>query len=225
MLKAIILDFDGVILETVDIKLRGFLHVFRDYSPDVQEKVKEVHLGNGGLSRFVKFRIIYEKYLKQTLAPEVEKQLGENFSKFCYNEILNAPFVGGMEDFLEWGYKKFIFFIISGTPQEEIRQIVKDRHMEKYFRGVFGAPETKGHLCRKILLKNKFNPHEVIFIGDSLNDLDGARENDVYFVARVCPYNEGLFKDKQVYKVKDFINFKEVLQYLDQQLKMTASAK
>ena len=59
MLKAILFDFDGVLVESVDIKTKAFAKLFENEGPEIVNKVVEYHLANGGVSRFKKFDYIY----------------------------------------------------------------------------------------------------------------------------------------------------------------------
>ena len=49
---AIIFDFDGVLVESVDVKTRAFCDMYSKYGEEIVEKVKEYHLSHGGISRF-----------------------------------------------------------------------------------------------------------------------------------------------------------------------------
>ncbi len=207
MIKAIILDFDGIILETNRIKLNGFLHLFRDYPLKIRRRIRDLHLNNGGVSRFKKFRIIYHEFLKAPLIPKEEKRLGEEFSSYCFQQVLKAPYVKGIKVFLNWAYRRYNLFIVSATPEAEIREIVKRRKLNKFFKSVYGSPHPKEALCRKIIKKNKFKKEDVLFIGDSLSDLRGAEANQVDFVVRIHEDNKKLFKNKEILRIKNFVNF------------------
>ena len=65
-LEAIILDFDGIILESVEVKTWVFKKLFEQY-PDQLPLVLRYHMENGGVSRYVKFRHIYRSILKRPL--------------------------------------------------------------------------------------------------------------------------------------------------------------
>ena len=188
MLKAIVLDFDGVILESVDIKTRAFKELFKDY-PEHLDRIAKLHLDNAGMSRFDKFKIIYSDYLARPIEEGELKKLGEAFSRFVYREILDCPFVPGAYEFLEKRSKEYRMFVASGTPQDEIRDIVNQRELDKFFRGIYGSPRTKGEILQGILMENQLRPLEVVFIGDAMSDFRGAREAHVPFIGRV-PSNQ-----------------------------------
>ena len=47
MTEALIFDFDGVILESVETKTRAFAELYKDKGPDVVDKVVRHHLAHG----------------------------------------------------------------------------------------------------------------------------------------------------------------------------------
>ncbi|MDD5437468.1 MAG: HAD hydrolase-like protein, partial [Candidatus Omnitrophica bacterium] len=80
MLRAIIFDFDGVLVESVDLKTGAFAKLFAAEGEDVVRKVVEYHLGNTGVSRFDKFRYIYKNILNRELSEEKFADLGRDFA-------------------------------------------------------------------------------------------------------------------------------------------------
>lgn len=63
MINAILFDFDGVLVESVDVKTRAFADLFKDEEDEIVEKVVNYHLKNSGISRYDKFRYYYKEYL------------------------------------------------------------------------------------------------------------------------------------------------------------------
>ena len=197
MLKAVIFDFDGVICESVEVKTEAFRRLFRDY-PEHLDKIVSFHMANGGMSRFEKFKVIYRDFLKEELSEERSKELGEKFTKYCYSEVIQAPFVKGAEDFLNKYYKRLSLFIVSGTPQEEMASLIKDKKLSKFFKVVYGSPMTKYAAIIKIVDEYGWQSDEVIFVGDSINDYEGAKQAGIGFIGRVRRESPGIFKDKTI---------------------------
>ena len=52
-----IFDFDGVLVDSVDIKTNAFKALFMEYGDDVVRKVVKFHLQNGGVSRLEKNKV------------------------------------------------------------------------------------------------------------------------------------------------------------------------
>lgn len=187
-IKAVIFDFDGVILESVGVKTEAFRHMFEGY-PEHLRAILALHKEHGGMSRFEKFERIYRDILNQPLSEEKKSELGKQFSSYVYQGVLTSPFVDGAKEFLAKYYQKLPLFIASGTPDGEIKSLVKEGGLEKYFRSVFGSPARKAEIIANILKEFNFQPQEVIFVGDAIEDYDGAKEAGVKFIWRTKENN------------------------------------
>ena len=184
-LKAVILDFDGVILESVDIKTRAFHLLFQD-RPDQIERIVQLHRDNTGLSRYEKFRIIYLDYLKKPLSEKEVSRLDRAYSNLVVAEVLSCPFVPGAQEFLAHAVGRWPLFVVSGTPHDELREIVQLRGLGRYFHRVYGSPRSKETLLREILAENGWCSKNLVFVGDGLADLHAADAAGIPFVGRVC---------------------------------------
>lgn len=183
-IKAIIFDFDGVICESVGAKTDAFKKLFEHY-PDHLEEIIKVHMDYGGTSRFKKFEIIFRDILKKELTDEESERLGKDFTKYCYDEVVKCPYVKGAREFLEAHYQKLLLFVVSGTPEEELISIAQDRNLKHFFKGIYGSPRSKYELISLILNENQVAADEAVFVGDSINDLEGAQKAGIEFIGRV----------------------------------------
>ena len=164
MLRAIIFDFDGVICESVQIKMEAFRRLFEQY-PDHLDNILDYHMANGGISRFEKFKVIYRDFLNQEITSKELQRLGDDYTRYSYEAVVQAPLVSGGEEFLKEYFKKVMLFVASGTPEVEMRSIVKDKKVGKFFRGIYGSPLTKHELVLKILKENRLDKEDVILKG------------------------------------------------------------
>jgi len=182
MLRAIIFDFDGVILDSVDIKTKAFARLFEEHGPEIVQKVVAHHLANGGISRFRKFAHIYEHILHCPMPDGESERLGQRFSELVFDEVVKAAWIPGALEFLRDHHTRYQCFVASGTPEDELRRIVELRGLGSYFTGVFGTPATKEEITRRILAAHSLAPTEVVFIGDAMTDYKAAQECGVDFI-------------------------------------------
>lgn len=214
MIKAIIFDVDGVILESARIKTNAFERLFAADHPDKVEAIVAYHLKNMGISRYVKFKHIYQNILHLPLPPEKEKVLGEQFSRLIMEEMLVAPFVSGLNKFLVNNKKKYEYFIASGTPEDELISILRSRGIIDIFNEVHGSPRSKTEIIIDILTRYKLRPEEVVFIGDAETDQRAAQETAVIFIARLDGENNDRIKAQ--YQINDFKELEIMLERLQQ---------
>jgi HAD superfamily hydrolase (TIGR01549 family) len=215
MIKAIILDFDGVILESMDIKTNAFKDLFKDF-PEHLDAIIDYHLRHGGMSRYIKFSYIYDNILKQPIDENKLKELGEKFSQLALQKILRCPFVYGVQEFLEEYSKKKELFIASGTPEEELRFIVKKRDLSRYFKGVYGTPTLKSEIMESILNTEGIKKEEAIFVGDEVSDYEDAKKVGTPFVAKFDGSDAtNPFLNLKVPVIRDFNDLKKILKHGD----------
>lgn len=184
-IKAIIFDFDGVIAESVNVKTEAFAELYKPYGDKVVKKVVDHHVSHGGISRYKKFRLYHKKFLSQNINDDKVNKLAHKFSKMVVNKVVEAPYVVGTYEFISNDYKNYDFYISSGTPQKEINKIAKKRNIAQFFKGIYGSPTSKDEHTKKIMEKNNYQNDEVVFIGDAPSDRKAAKNNDIYFIARV----------------------------------------
>jgi phosphoglycolate phosphatase-like HAD superfamily hydrolase len=189
MIRAIFFDFDGVLIESAEIKTRAFRRLFAEYG-DAVEEIVSYHVANMGISRFVKFRHIFDEILHLPLSVEQEDELGERFSGMVLQEVLEAPLVPGVLDFLETYKGRYLFFIVSGTPEQELRDIADRRRLSPFFLEIHGSPESKEAIIEGIISRYALDSDEALMIGDGETDLLAAEKNRITFVARITSENE-----------------------------------
>ena len=184
MPEVLVFDFDGVILESADIKTRAFRELFAAH-PERVEEIVSYHEANAGISRFKKFRHIYGHMLGKPLGPEEERALGERFAALVVEEVIRCPFVPGALEFLRTHSGTRPLFLASGTPDGELQRLVAARNLSQYFREVFGSPMEKCTILERILATTGKSRTSLLFIGDGRSDYEAAKAAGVGFIGRV----------------------------------------
>ena len=180
--KVIILDFDGVVVESNHIKQKAFEYVFAAYPQHLKEIMAFHHATNA--IRFEKFKYVYDHILHLPYSRAIENELGAVFSNFCVAKIVQCPSVNGAIEFLKYFYGRCPIYLVTINPQADLDIILKERGLEFYFKGIFPVTGTKQVAINQILKDEKISALEAVFIGDSQNDVESAQASGVDFIGR-----------------------------------------
>lgn len=204
--KALILDFDGVVIDSVGIKDGAFKEIFSRF-PNVFNEAMNYHFENSGFSRNTKFKFLLSKLSASERKNITLQNLCNEFSQKVVDKILKCPFMPGAIDLLTYFKGKLDIFLASITPQEELDYIVKSKMLFYYFKGIHGGISKKNNIIRNILTLNSLSPRNVIFIGDTLQDYEAALATNVIFIGlkrqHQFPTNTVAFET--IYEIKNFI--------------------
>ncbi len=180
----VIFDFDGVLVESVNVKTEAFARVFEPYGAEAVKTMVDYHLDNGGVSRFDKFRYFYRHVLDKPMTDTDMQQLCDNFSALVVSRVVEAPWVAGAEAFLDRHHRALELFVVSATPEKELKAIISRRGMDKYFKTVFGAPKDKAVAVAEICAAGG-ETAGTVFVGDALADFEAAKSASLKFIGRV----------------------------------------
>ena len=200
--QAVFFDFDGVILESANVKTEAFVELFKQY-PHLQESIKKHHLQNQGVSRYKKFEWIYENLLHQPLSELGSQTLGKEFSNLAFDKVVQSPFVPGALELLQSIHHRSLCFIASGTPEEELKQIVLKRNLALYFKEVCGIPRSKTQIVLEMMKRYQLTPSHCWFVGDATTDYEAAKETNLNFIARTSESLNSYWKQQESIWVVD----------------------
>ena len=205
MIKNILFDFDGVILDSMPIRDYGFKKIFEDFDDNLVNKLLEYHNQNGGLSRYVKIKYFYNKLLKQEILEEKITNYADNFSKIMKTELVDKRYlIADTLKFIKENYKKYNLHIVSGSDEKELKYLCKELGIDSFFQSINGSPTHKNKLVEDVLVINKYMESETILVGDSINDYEAAKTNNLNFY--------GFNNDNLVGVSKKYIeNYKELI--------------
>jgi phosphoglycolate phosphatase-like HAD superfamily hydrolase len=182
-LRVIIMDFDGVVIESNDVKTEAFQQVFSK-SPGYTEIMMAFHHAHVSLSRFGKFEHLLELMGKKGNA-ELMAEIAEDFSKRVIQGIVAVPLVPGAESFLRYVTQRLPVYLASVTPEDELDLILSKRGLSHWFRKVYGCPPwTKPDAILAVLKREGVQPEDALLIGDSAGDQRAAQATGVGFLGR-----------------------------------------
>ncbi len=182
-LRAVILDFDGVVLESNGLKTRAFEVVFGRY-PDHVGAMMAYHHAHISDSRFAKFRHFVTDRLGRSADDPLVETLGAAYSAEMLRQIDTCPLVPGALAFLAHAHAVLPVFLASVTPQAELDEILDRRGLTAYFTRVYGCPPWTKVTAVADIVRSLGGPDDLLFIGDSAGDQRAALETGVEFLAR-----------------------------------------
>ena len=184
MIKTILWDFDGVILDSMKIRDLGFVVIFKNYPKNLVDKLLDYHNENGGLSRYIKIKYFYNELLGKEITQERIQEYADAFSKVMLEKLGDKNLlINNSVDFILKNYKNYNFHIVSGSDGKELNILCKRLDIAQYFLTIQGSPTHKNKLVQDLMSQNSYDTKETCLIGDSINDYNAADNSDIYFLA------------------------------------------
>ena len=206
--RTIILDFDGVLLESNDDKMQAFEDLFALH-PKFSDAMRAFHMANYSRPRMIKFEHYVYHIMERPGDENAVQEMARQFSEIVTARVIACREVSGASEFLEKFSKKMPLYISSTTPQEELIHIIEARGMGHYFRDVFGDPPVeKPDAIQRVLEREQCPPSAVVFVGDAVSDSRVATEAKLHFIGR----DSGLpFDGIGIKRYKDMAEIGDVL--------------
>jgi phosphoglycolate phosphatase-like HAD superfamily hydrolase len=192
-----VFDFDGTLVDSNDIKRRGFDHAFAEY-PDKLDEIRAYCYGSNHTVRGEKFRHVTEKILNLEYTDELDAHFHKRYAEFTTASVAAAPEIPGAAAFVK-RLGPLHPALLSSTPTAILMDILERRGWTDLFFIVQGAPVNKAAWLRGLLAVERCEPRQLLFFGDTDEDGRAAADAGCTFV-RVGAVNEGL-------NVRDFSAF------------------
>jgi phosphoglycolate phosphatase-like HAD superfamily hydrolase len=197
-IKTILWDFDGVIMDSNSLRDRGFEEVLKTFPKTEVDALMAFHRDNGGLSRYVKFRYFFEDIRGETITDAEVNIWAQKFSEIMMKLLINHDLL--IEEtlkFIKVNAKNYNMHIVSGSDQNELRQICKALDIATYFDSIHGSPTPKNDLVADLMAIHGYDTNTCLLIGDSKNDYEAAQVNGIHFMG----YGNEKIKAKCDYKL------------------------
>lgn len=190
--KIIFWDFDGVIKDSLEVKSKAFVDIFRGVAQDsILNKIEKHHLENGGISRKEKIPLYLNWSGIEADGTNIQKYL-DKFASQVVQGVIECPYFEDVYQYLNQNHERQNFVIVTATPHEEIEVILKKLEIRSYFNRVYGHPITKEEGVTRELDTNSLTPQDCLFIGDSEKDYNASLNTSVPFLLKVHKTNQTL---------------------------------
>lgn len=188
-MKAIVFDFDGVLVDSVGLKNQAFEEIYQEHfgelTPDVQEYITK----HGGLERAKKFTHFYEKSEGRPPTLDELELLSKLFAMKVKQVMIERALIPGVAKTLEELHKRNIpMYIASGTPHEELKEICHQIGLKEYFVEIYGAPHNKASVIRTAAERFTLPFTQILMVGDSMTDWHAAHMTACQFLGVKSQY-------------------------------------
>ena len=204
-------DCDGIILDSNHIKTEAFRECLKNEKKENIELFINYHKKNQGIDRFKKLNYFFSKIKKNFTHKNYLEALNE-YSSLCAVNLKNSELVSGVKKFLENANKSnYSCYVISGSEQNELRNVLKYKKLDKYFKGIYGSPLNKIENIN-LALDHRPPKKNDIFFGDAKSDMIAAIKSNLKFIylSECSDWVEGReICNKYSYKI--YKNFDEVI--------------
>ena len=177
MIKAVVLDFDGVIVDSNRLKRESFLALF----PQTTEVVAIVGAILSQKWRQSRFEILRAAVKGLNLASEEEIEALVSDYALRYNEkvqrgIAEMGLIPGVGECLAALAEKYPLYLNSGTYEPALHESIERLGIARVFRLSYGGPAGKVENLKKIFAHRSIQAEETAFVGDGAEDRDAAQE-------------------------------------------------
>tara|TARA_B100002051_G_C16720503_1_gene632128 strand:- start:317 stop:949 length:633 start_codon:yes stop_codon:yes gene_type:complete len=196
--EILVCDFDGVFVDSLDIKGKAFASLFENNLNSNYEKIFEHHLKNPSLTRNEKISIYYKwSYNKLITDLELQKFL-KKFANITLDQILNVKPSQFIISLLKSRISKKNY-ILTRSCHEEVFNYIKEHDLFRFIELILDNKYNKKEGLLKIANINKVNPQNIVFIGDSYFDKKAADEIGCKFIFyKVGELKEVFFNNQNI---------------------------
>lgn len=191
-IKAIGFDWDGTLVDSMKIKSEAFADSVVGFYPNLinhKNKIADIYISSRGNPRSYQLGLIQKKYNLSQLDKEDFKRWSAVFNSLYIDKKI--PLFSDAEKTLDQlknrGYK---LFLCSSVPQVFLDKTLQLYSIRSYFQYILGLSHDgkfrKGppHLAY-ITKEMKVPQSEIAFIGDSGDDVKGAKEAGCFSIGKI----------------------------------------
>lgn len=209
MLKAVLFDMDGVIVNTEPLHHTAYYRMFNDVNIDVSDAMYASFTGQTTLT-------ICKRLCKDfnlPIGPETLVELKRHHFKFLFETDTSLDLIDGVLDLIKEYYNKGLTLVLaSSASMENINNIFERFDLNHYFVGKVSGADLKAskphpEIFEKAASASGFALDECIVIEDSTNGIAAAKAAGIF-----CVGYDSFHSHDQDYSLADVVvsDFKEV---------------
>ena len=177
--RAIVYDFDGVLVDSNDLKRDTFYEIWDRPPASLRALVDQVLARPG--DRFSFIREVHDQLGGRPSLGRDAQHYIERYTRAVEDAILARGLKPDVPPFLE-AHVDQIQLINSATPEAPLRSIVSRLGLGRWIRETRGRPLDKTGIFAYFMAKYQLTPDEILFVGDAESDYQVARQLGLAFL-------------------------------------------
>ncbi len=143
MIKALLLDFNGVIIDDEPVQMRAYQEILKDEGIDLTE---EDYFGSLGMDDRTFVAAAFKRAGKKAGAAKMDEIVDAKFAK--WSEIVDGelPLFEGIENFIEKMSREFALGIVSMASRREIEFVLEKSGLAEHFSTIVSAENVS--ICK-----------------------------------------------------------------------------
>ena len=195
MLKALIFDLDGTLLNTLPDIRHAINDALASCGYDYRYSLKEAKtlIGDGADA------LVHRALRDKGDDPKAAAALKESYLPLyaAYQDLHTKPYNGMIETLSFLKARGLLLFVVSNKPDHLAQIVVGNHYGRKLFDGIYGLIEgapakPDPGLVNKIVAERHLNRADVLFVGDSLPDILTAGNAGIKVC--LCLWGYGFYK-------------------------------
>jgi len=206
--KIMVFDFDGVIIDSTEVKVDEYRNLFSQFTKNevTLNKIINIYRNSAGIPRETTLKKVFKEVLDKTISDQEVENLSLDYSKKIFQRLETILPLKGFLEYIAI-HKEINKHIISGAPNSDVSYLIKKLNLTKYFKSIKGGPLNKKNEITNIRKLAKVKAQNIIYFGDQKNDCIAAKSAGVNFIG----INAGSNLDTM--ECKKFQNFEKLIAY------------
>ena len=213
MLKAVLFDMDGVIVDTEPLHHKAYHNMFKDVNIEISDSLYESFTGQSTLNIC---KQLVTKF-KLPLAPTTLVDIKRDHFKHLFEHDKELSLIDGVLDCIQDYYNKGLTLVLaSSASMPNIDRIFERFNLNQYFVAKLSGADLKASKPHPEIFINAakasgFKPNECMVIEDSTNGITAAKAANIYCVGYKSKHSKNQDYSKADFVISSFneIKFKD----------------